>query len=85
MTPKERAREIYLNFYDGFQFTIDDYTAKKCAVILVNEIIESLSDSKFKVKTKDWYSNYCFGSDERAIYEESVKYYKEVIEELKKI
>lgn len=45
MTPKEKAKELYENMLNGFQFTIDEYTAKQCALILVNEMIDNCDNT----------------------------------------
>ena len=42
MTPKEKAIELSDKMFNGFQFTIDDYTAKQCAIIAVDEILNIL-------------------------------------------
>lgn len=40
MTPKEKARGLYENMLNGFQFNIDEYTAKQCALIAINEMLD---------------------------------------------
>ena len=39
MTPKEKAIELLEKMLNGFQFNIDEYTAKKNALIAVDEIL----------------------------------------------
>lgn len=49
MTPKEKAEELLEKMLNGFQFTIDEYTAKKNALIAVDEtqqLIKNLSSCK---------------------------------------
>ena len=36
MTPKEKAQELFMR---NFEITVDDYCAKQCALIAVDEII----------------------------------------------
>ena len=40
MTPKEKAIELLEKMLNGFQFNIDEYTAKKNALIAVDEILK---------------------------------------------
>lgn len=42
MSPKEKAKELVNKMMEGFQFTIDEYTAKQCALIAVDETIKEL-------------------------------------------
>lgn len=49
MTPKEKANELYENMLNGFQFTIDEYTAKQCALIAVDEILNMKPKNPFIV------------------------------------
>ena len=49
MTPKEKAKELLEKMLNGFQFNTDDYTAKQCALIAVDEILEECR------LEKDWY------------------------------
>jgi len=39
MTPKEKALELVNRMWEGFQFTIDEYTAKQCALIACDEVL----------------------------------------------
>jgi hypothetical protein len=41
MTPKEKAQELFEKMYTCYQGHLDAYTAKQCALIAVNEIINS--------------------------------------------
>jgi hypothetical protein len=36
MTPQEKAKELFMR---NFEITVDDYCAKQCALIAVDEII----------------------------------------------
>lgn len=47
MTAKEKAKELYEKILYGFQHSIDEYTAKKCATLCVDEIIKNY-DEKYK-------------------------------------
>ena len=42
MTAKEKAKELVNKMWAGFQFTIDEYTAKQCALIACDEIIDNM-------------------------------------------
>ena len=44
MTPKEKAIELIEKMLNGFQFNTDDYTAKQCALIAVDELIKELTE-----------------------------------------
>jgi hypothetical protein len=90
MTPKERALEIYKKFsiYDWHEvdgFVRNDFKTLKNCINVINEIIDSLCDKKYKVKPKEFYYNLEFTSDDRYVYEITVKYYKEVKKELNKL
>lgn len=39
MEAKEKARELVGKMLNGFQFSIDNYTAKQCALIAIDELI----------------------------------------------
>jgi hypothetical protein len=55
MTPKEKAIELCEKMLNGFQFTIDEYTAKQCALIAVDELInysEEWDDDDFWQEVK---------------------------------
>lgn len=43
MSPKEKAKELYDKMYYCFQGNIDDYTAKQCALIAVDEMLKHMS------------------------------------------
>ena len=57
MTPKEKTVDI---FYKYFQATNNHYIAKECALIAVNEIIESSpldpNDAEEWLQPADWFS-----------------------------
>ena len=40
MTPKEKAKELFNKMFLCYQGIIDEYTAKQCALIAVDEILE---------------------------------------------
>lgn len=42
MEAEKKARELVDKMLNGFQFSIDKYTAKQCALIAVDEILELL-------------------------------------------
>jgi hypothetical protein len=44
MTPKEKAIELFEKMYTCYQGHLDEYTAKQCALIAVDEIIEALDE-----------------------------------------
>lgn len=44
MTPKEKAKELYGKMLNGFQFLIDEYTAKRCALIAADETLIEMSE-----------------------------------------
>ena len=46
MIPKEKAEELYNMILYTFQGYIDEYTAKKCALISIDEIITLLKNRK---------------------------------------
>ena len=37
MTPKEKAKELFMR---NFEITVDDYCAKQCALIAVDEMLD---------------------------------------------
>ena len=39
MIPQEKAKELFMR---NFEITVDDYCAKQCALIAVDEIIDML-------------------------------------------
>jgi len=56
MTPKEKAKELINNMLYCYQGNIDEYTAKQCALVCVEEMIE---DAKYdvyngSVRIKNW-------------------------------
>ena len=44
MTPKEKAEELVDKMLFCYQGNIDKYTAKQCALIAVDEILDNLED-----------------------------------------
>jgi hypothetical protein len=43
MTTKEKAKELFYKMSDVFQGNLDNYTAERCALIAVDEIINNNS------------------------------------------
>ena len=83
MTPKEKAQELYEDMLNGFQFTIDEYTAKQCALIAVTEIIKSKELNYLFTKEQ---INCMEGiSDNRWVYETFMKYWLNVKKEINKL
>ena len=81
MTPKEKAKELVDLYYPLFTNSMALFDAKQCALISVEECIES---------TKQLINHYTKGSDERyaSIYLSmslSVQYWKEVKNEIEKL
>ena len=37
MTPKDKAKELFMR---NFEITVDDYCAKQCALIAINEMLD---------------------------------------------
>ena len=48
MTPKEKAKELFEKMLYCYQGHIDEYTAKQCALIAVNEVIEALHENTWQ-------------------------------------
>ena len=71
MTPKEKAKQLTEKMINGFQFTIDEYTAIQCALIAVDEIIFALNDDIYIQGETDIDSHR--------------EYWQEVKEEIKKL
>jgi ATP-dependent helicase YprA (DUF1998 family) len=44
MTAQEKAKELFMR---NFEVTVDDYCAKQCALIAVDEILENSHTSVF--------------------------------------
>jgi hypothetical protein len=44
MSAAEKAKELYDKMLNGFQFTIDEYTAKACALISADETLAEMSE-----------------------------------------
>ena len=51
MTPKEKAKELFIR---NFEITVDDYCAKQCALIAVDEILNEL-DLQNHLLRSYWY------------------------------
>lgn len=77
MTPKEKTVDI---FYKYFQATNNHYIAKECALIAVNEIIESSpldpNDAEEWLQPEDWFSDANISAE---------KYWLEVKQEIEKL
>ena len=55
MTPKEKAQELFDKILNEIDKTCDDYfTAKQCALIAVDEIIEFMEVDDFDSDTCYW-------------------------------
>ena len=52
MTPEEKSKELIKKMGCGFQHTIDDYTAKECILIAIDEIQEAIT--KYDNHMKDY-------------------------------
>ena len=62
MEPKLKAKELFDKMLNEIDKTCDDYfTAKKCALIAVDEIIESSpldpNDTEEWLQPEDWFSD----------------------------
>lgn len=65
MIPQEKAKQLFMR---NFEITVDDYCAKKCALIAVDEILNlglhDVGDYRNDQSTSDdfstvtWYINY---------------------------
>jgi len=47
MTPKQKAEELYKKMLFCYQGHIDEYTAKQCALIAVDEMLNYFSKETF--------------------------------------
>lgn len=90
MTHKEQAIELFNMYADEFNFddTYRGYRAqsKKCAIIVVNQIIEALG----RLNVEILHNEYCDNLKEinveiRTNYESHVMWWNEVINEIEKI
>ena len=54
MTPKEKAKELYNKMLYCFQGHIDEYTAKQCALIAVDEVFQYAKEHGF-IGLTEWY------------------------------
>ena len=77
MTPKEKTVDI---FYKYFEATKNHYIAKECALIAVNEIIESSpldpNDAEEWLQPADWFSEANISAE---------KYWLKVKQEIEKL
>jgi hypothetical protein len=48
MSHKEKAIELFEKMYTCYQGHIDEYTAKQCALIAVDEVIEALHEHQWQ-------------------------------------
>lgn len=72
MTPKEKAEELFGNFYyiiPSYELPIDDQVAKECALITVDEILDVFLP--------------CYPSQRE--FNEFINYWIEVKQEIKKL
>lgn len=69
VSPKEKAKEIYFSMANAGKGITSSYLAKKCAIILCNEMIE--------------WETYCFGSAVSKDDGKGIKYWNKVKTELK--
>jgi hypothetical protein len=47
-TPKEKAKELFEKMYTCYQGHLDAYTAKQCALIAVDEVLEALDGNQWQ-------------------------------------
>ncbi len=74
MTPKEKAKELVDKMLHCYQGHIDEYTAKQCALIAVDEII-NLSPARSPINdSSDFMPHF-----------NAVKYWQEVKTEIEKL
>ena len=87
MTPKEKAEDILDKCYgvevESVYFGVNHYLAKKFALIVVDEIIKS-KELNYLFTQNQIYSMEVT-SDDRWIYEEFMKYWQEVKQEIEKL
>jgi hypothetical protein len=69
MTPKEKAKELVDKMLHCYQGNIDEYTAKQCASIAVDEIIKAIDFDWMEVQNL----------------EQQHRYWEEVKQEIKKL
>ena len=58
MTPKEKAKELYDNFYGLYPEQDAQFIAKECALIAVDEIIDAIDWHEYEVpndQLKFWF------------------------------
>lgn len=74
MTPKEKAKELYDNFYELYPEQDAQFIAKECALIAVDEILETLDSPPIKT-----------GNESHMLWKATVDYWKELKQEIEKI
>lgn len=55
MNAAEKANELYQEMLHGFQFQIDEYTAKQCALIAVDEILNNDGFTQFDIYLTEYW------------------------------
>jgi hypothetical protein len=58
MKPKEKAEELYKKMLFSYQGHIDEYTAKQCALIAVDELLEATKKYDYTLGPKPSYNDY---------------------------
>jgi len=71
ISPKEKAIELFEQMYTCYQGHIDAYTAKQCALITVDEILQNFGQL---TEGANFYTSY-----------NTIKFYQEVKQELEKL
>lgn len=90
MTHKEQAQELFDMYADEFNFD-DTYSSyrvqsKKCAIIVVNQIIKGLGRLNIEILHTDYGANLTeINGEIRTNYESHVIWWNEVINEIKKL
>lgn len=74
MTPKEKAKELFMR---NFEITVDDYCAKQCALIAVDEILKHEEYIINKIK-------YSFAINGISVITKAL-YWQQVKQEIKKL
>ena len=85
MTAKEKAKELFDKMLFCYQGNIDEYIAKQCALIAIDEIIEALEtyDEKTEKHLKEEFPDYL--SCERQNMEQDLRFYEQVKKEIEKL
>lgn len=79
MTAKEKAIELYNKFRNEFPVLSANIRAKKCALICVNEVLDSLNKCYSDIYEAD------LGNTPKGIIEIKIDYYEEVKQEIEKL